>query len=153
MCGVSHLHTIAPSHPSTLLYMWPPSSGMRMQSGTLNFCLAPPPYWRRHRQMAQSRYGTPKRNNCNGRGTDPLEQKVRKKEKTRQENDLTVLSVRVVAPTSLDFCRPDKLVASYTNGKIQLYDIETGKVIRAWTGTEEGRLFSLDAHTHTNAKN
>ncbi|KAI8339260.1 WD40-repeat-containing domain protein [Chlamydoabsidia padenii] len=43
-----------------------------------------------------------------------------------------------VTPTSLDFCRsdPSKLVVSYNNAKIQLLDIETGKLISTFTGSD-----------------
>ncbi|KAI8093369.1 WD40-repeat-containing domain protein [Halteromyces radiatus] len=44
-----------------------------------------------------------------------------------------------VAPTCLDFCRTDvnKLVVSYTNAKIRLFDIETGKVVLTFTGSDD----------------
>ncbi|CAO0790592.1 unnamed protein product [Mucor circinelloides] len=44
-----------------------------------------------------------------------------------------------VAPTSLDFCRTDvnKIVVSFANAKIRLYDIETGQVILTFKGSDD----------------
>lgn len=45
----------------------------------------------------------------------------------------------IVAPTSLDFCQTDvnKIVVSYANAKIRLYDIETGQVILTFKGSDD----------------
>ncbi|ORZ11245.1 WD40-repeat-containing domain protein [Absidia repens] len=44
-----------------------------------------------------------------------------------------------VAPTCVDFCSADtnKLVVSYTNAKIKLFDIETGQAILTFTGSDD----------------
>ncbi|KAK4511366.1 uncharacterized protein ATC70_012581 [Mucor velutinosus] len=44
-----------------------------------------------------------------------------------------------VAPTSLDFCQTDvnKIVVSFANAKIRLYDIETGQVILTFKGSDD----------------
>ncbi|KAI7901369.1 WD40-repeat-containing domain protein [Cokeromyces recurvatus] len=44
-----------------------------------------------------------------------------------------------VAPTSLDYCHTDinKLVVSFVNAKIRLYDIETGQVIMTFKGSDD----------------
>ncbi|KAI8337566.1 WD40-repeat-containing domain protein [Chlamydoabsidia padenii] len=44
-----------------------------------------------------------------------------------------------VAPTCVDFCRTDvnKLVVSYNNAKIQLFDLETGKLVSTFTGSDD----------------
>lgn len=45
----------------------------------------------------------------------------------------------IVAPTSLDFCQTDvnKIIVSFANAKIRLYDIETGQVIFTFKGSDD----------------
>ncbi|KAI8875402.1 WD40 repeat-like protein [Backusella circina FSU 941] len=45
----------------------------------------------------------------------------------------------LVAPTSLDFCHHDvsKMVVSFANAKIRLYDVETGQVLLTLNGSDE----------------
>lgn len=45
----------------------------------------------------------------------------------------------LVSPTCVDFCRtdPSKLIVSYNNAKLRLFDIETGKLILTFSGSDE----------------
>lgn len=49
------------------------------------------------------------------------------------------LQKSIVAPTSLDFCHTEtnKIVVSFANAKIRLFDIETGQVIMTFKGSDD----------------
>ncbi|CAO3644735.1 unnamed protein product [Cunninghamella blakesleeana] len=55
------------------------------------------------------------------------------------ENESNSSSNHKVSPTCVDFCRtdPSKLIVSYNNAKIKLFDIETGKLILQFSGSDE----------------
>ncbi|KAI9301095.1 WD40-repeat-containing domain protein [Cunninghamella echinulata] len=54
-------------------------------------------------------------------------------------HDINIQSNNRISPTCVDFCRtdPSKLIVSYNNAKIRLFDIETGKLILTFTGSDE----------------